>query len=279
MAVCTKCGTGVPDEARFCPSCGSPIVQAEAPAPAPEPAVEPASVVQDQVVTGEYVQSQEQAEAPVMQPVAPQQSYYAQPQQQQPQQQSYYAQPQQQPAQQSYYAQPQQQSYYAQPQQQQPQQQNYYAQPQQQPQQQSYYSQPGQQQPQQNYYAPQNQQQPPNYGYQQNYQQPPSYQTGPADIEENKGISVLCYLGILLLIPLLSKPNSGFVRYHSNQGLVLLIFEILVGILGMIPYLGWFIIWPVGYIFGLVCIIMGIVNAVNGNLKPLPLIGKITLLK
>ncbi len=68
-------------------------------------------------------------------------------------------------------------------------------------------------------------------------------------------------------------------KYHSNQGLILLIYSILVSILGMIPYLGWFIIWPVGYIFMLVCLILGIVNAVNGHLKPLPLIGGITLIK
>jgi uncharacterized membrane protein len=275
MAVCTKCGTSVPDDARFCPTCGSPIVQAEAPAsvaePMAQPTAEPIQAMQDQAAAEEHVQPQAPQQSYYAQPAqtavpsAPQ-GYYAQPQQQQPQ---YYAQPGQQP----------QQSYYAQPAPgQQPPQQSYYAQ--QPPQQQSYYAQPGQQPPQQNYYAPQNQQPPQNYGYQQNYQQqPPSYQTGPADIAENKGISVLCYLGILLLIPLLSKPNSGFVRYHSNQGLVLLIFEILVGILGCIPYLGWFVIWPVGYIFGLVCLIMGIVNAVNGSVKPLPLIGKITLLK
>jgi uncharacterized membrane protein len=233
---------------------------------------------------GYYAQPQQPAPQQdyYAQPAAPQQqSYYAQPA---PQQQSYYAQQPQQPQQQSYYAAPQQpaqQSYYAQPQQptapQQPTQQNYYAQPAQQ----SYYAQPQQptapqQPPQQNYYAPPGQQ---GYGYQPNYQQQPSYQTGPADIQENKGICVLCYLGILLLIPLLSKPNSGYVKYHSNQGLVLLIFEILVGVLGMIPYLGWFIIWPVGYIFSLVCLIMGIVSAVGGNMKPLPLIGKISLIK
>lgn len=142
--------------------------------------------------------------------------------------------------------------------------------------QQSYYAQPQAQSSQQSYYAqPQN-----NSGYQPNYQQSgPSYQTNPADIEENKGICVLCYLGLLLLIPLLTKPNSGYVKYHSNQGLVLLIMSIAIGILSLIPYLGWFIIAPVGYIFSLVCIIMGIINAVGGVMKPLPLIGNISLIK
>ena len=36
MSVCSKCGTTVPEEAKFCPVCGSPV----APAPLEEPAVE-----------------------------------------------------------------------------------------------------------------------------------------------------------------------------------------------------------------------------------------------
>ncbi len=297
MAVCSQCGTTVPEEAKFCPACGQAI-----------------TMIDVQPVTQEPVPVQYQPEfvAPQESPFveAPQQSYYAQPQAPAPQQaptpQQYYA-PQQAPSQQQapaapqqyyaqqqapaapqYYAQqqaPTQQSYYAQPQAPAPQQaptpqQSYYAQPQNQQPQQSNYAPQNPAQPQQSYYAQQNGAAPGNnYGYQQNYQQPHTYQTGPQDIEENKGICVLSYLGILLLIPLLSKPNSAYVRYHSNQGLVLLIFSIVIGILSMIPYLGWFIIAPVGYIFSLVCIIMGIVNTVNGQLKPLPLIGKITLLK
>ncbi len=132
-------------------------------------------------------------------------------------------------------------------------------------------------QPQQSYYAQQQ------YGYQQQqygYQQPgTARQSGPADIEENKGISVLCYLWILILIPLLSKPNSAYVRYHSNQGLLLIIMSIVLWILFLIPYVGWYLLGPLGSIFTFVCLIMGIINAASGQMKPLPLIGKITLIK
>lgn len=159
----------------------------------------------------------------------------------------------------------------AQPQQQQPQQ-DYYAaqQPQQQPPQQDYYA---NQQPQQNYY---NQQQ--GYNYQPNQQQGQGYQTNPADIAENKGICVLCYLGILLLIPLLTKPNSGYVKYHSNQGLLLVLFNIAISILMVIPILGW-IVGIAGWVFSVVCLIMGIINTTSGVMKPLPLIGKFSLIK
>lgn len=98
------------------------------------------------------------------------------------------------------------------------------------------------------------------------------------DIEDNKLISILCYLGILLLIPLLVKPDSQFVKYHSNQGLVLLLFTVIVGAVGAIPIIGW-LAAIVGGIFSFVCFIIGIVNAIDGEMKPLPLIGSIEILK
>ncbi len=83
---------------------------------------------------------------------------------------------------------------------------------------------------------------------------------------------------MLLLIPLLTKPNSAFVKYHSNQGLVLLIFSFACAFINVIPILGQ-IISIIGSIFAVVCFIIGIINAAGGKMKPLPLIGGITILK
>jgi len=98
------------------------------------------------------------------------------------------------------------------------------------------------------------------------------------DISENKAICILCYFGLLLLIPLLVKKDSAFARFHSNQGLVLFLFDIIVSILAVVPVVGW-IISVVGSIAGLVFWIMGLVNVLNGRAKTLPLIGGITLIK
>ncbi len=111
-------------------------------------------------------------------------------------------------------------------------------------------------------------------------------QFDPQDIQNNKVMALLAYLGFLFLIPLLAAPNSRFARYHANQGLVLFIFEaiagVVTGIICVIPFVGWIIggilSGAVG-IFGLVLTILGIVNAVNGQAKQLPLIGGITILK
>lgn len=98
------------------------------------------------------------------------------------------------------------------------------------------------------------------------------------DVEDNKLISILCYFGILLLIPLLTKPDSKFVKFHSNQGLVLLLLNVALGVVAAIPILGW-IVAAVGGIFSFVCFIMGVINVCNGEMKELPLIGTIQILK
>ena len=111
-------------------------------------------------------------------------------------------------------------------------------------------------------------------------------QFDPQDIADNKSMSILAYIYILFLIPLLACPNSKFARYHTNQGLVLFLLGITInivsGIIFVIPIIGPIIgalIMGVGNILTLVLMILGIVNAAQGQAKELPLIGKITLLK
>lgn len=106
----------------------------------------------------------------------------------------------------------------------------------------------------------------------------PVMKADPSDVEKNKIMAILAY--ILFLIPLLAAPNSPFAKYHANQGLLLFILAVVVNVAGtLIPFLGWFIILPFGYIAVLILMIMGIINAANGEMKPLPLIGQYQLLK
>lgn len=111
-------------------------------------------------------------------------------------------------------------------------------------------------------------------------------QFDPQDINDNKGMSVLAYIGFLFLVPLLACPNSRFARYHTNQGLVLFLMElaigVVIGIFSIIPVIGIIIgglLGSVGGILALVLSILGIVNVAQGQAKELPIIGKITLLK
>ena len=93
------------------------------------------------------------------------------------------------------------------------------------------------------------------------------------DIEENKVIALLSYLGIVVLVPLLAKKESPYAQFHAKQGLVLLIAWIAIGIITVIPIIGW-IIGPIASIVLLIFSIIGIINALGGQTKELPLIGQ-----
>lgn len=103
-------------------------------------------------------------------------------------------------------------------------------------------------------------------------------QVDPSDVEKNKVMALLAY--IIFLIPLLAAKESKFAMYHANQGLTLFLTAIAVNIIGtIIPIIGWFLIIPLGNLAVLVLAIIGIINAAQGNMKSLPLIGKFQLLK
>lgn len=109
------------------------------------------------------------------------------------------------------------------------------------------------------------------------------------DAQDNKVMAILAYLGPLVLVPIFAAKESPFARYHANQGLVLLIaciaYSIVYGIVSsIILAISWrlyFIITIVGLvsIVFLVLAVIGIINANKGEMKPLPVIGNIILLK
>lgn len=97
------------------------------------------------------------------------------------------------------------------------------------------------------------------------------------DIEKNKVVAALAY--ILFFLPFVVCPDSAFGKFHANQGLILLIVGVVGSvILGMIPILGWMIL-PVFSLLTLILGIMGLVGAINGKAKELPVIGKYKIIK
>jgi uncharacterized membrane protein len=103
--------------------------------------------------------------------------------------------------------------------------------------------------------------------------QPTNTHQTPNDIEENKLIAAIGYLGILCLIPLILKKDSPFAQHHGKQGMVILIVWIILWIGNIIPFLGQ-VIWFVGSIGLLILVIMGIMNALQGKMWVLPYLGK-----
>ncbi|SEO81213.1 Uncharacterized membrane protein [Amphibacillus marinus] len=92
------------------------------------------------------------------------------------------------------------------------------------------------------------------------------------DFHQNKVMAILAYL--LFFIPLIAAKDSVFAKYHANQGLILFIYQALIWTLTqIIPIFGWAVISPIGNLIGLAFLIIGMLNANKGLMKPLPIIG------
>ena len=99
------------------------------------------------------------------------------------------------------------------------------------------------------------------------------------DILENKGMAALSYFGIFFIIPLVLKKKSPFVRFHLNQAISLFLaraalwaFALFTGGLGAF-------LSAIGGVFTFGCAIAGIVNALGGKRKRLPIVGDFEILK
>lgn len=104
----------------------------------------------------------------------------------------------------------------------------------------------------------------------------------PDDIAKGKTIAILSYctlLGWIIAIILHQSEKTRYGAFHLRQGLGLFIF-LIGGILavtgiGIVLWFLWVLV-PVLQIALLVGIILGIINAANGQAKKLPLIGDLS---
>ena len=111
-----------------------------------------------------------------------------------------------------------------------------------------------------------------------------------SDIETNNRLSLLAYLSYLVLIPIFLVKNSRFARFHASQGLNIIIAQaawsvatmITAFIFGLIsPILGVVInvLLSLVYLAFAALMVIGIINAIKGKAKKLPLLGKVKILK
>jgi uncharacterized membrane protein len=97
------------------------------------------------------------------------------------------------------------------------------------------------------------------------------------DIEKNKGMAIAaCFI---FFLPLLTDAKgSPFAIHWANQSLLRVFVHIAALVLLFIPIVGW-MLFPFVQLFGVVLFILSIVWAVRGQMKPLPIIGRYTILK
>ena len=98
-----------------------------------------------------------------------------------------------------------------------------------------------------------------------------------------KVIFISAWAYILFFLPLITFKHDKFARYHANQGLLVLLFTLLCYGISVGLYFAWaplgIILVPIVFLCSLVYITMGICNASDGKAEPLPLLGKITIIK
>ena len=93
---------------------------------------------------------------------------------------------------------------------------------------------------------------------------------------DGKEVAIISYITIIGLIAAFimnSEKKAPFASYHIRQVLGLALTGISLGVIGIIPILGWLVL-----IFGsfllLIMWIMGLINAINGKEVPVPILGK-----
>lgn len=109
------------------------------------------------------------------------------------------------------------------------------------------------------------------------------------DIDANKIVSILSYIHILVIVPLLAMKESPFAQYHAKVGLNLLLWHlvaevgggILNSVVGWIPVVGWLVGIAVGLVnIALWCInVFGIVAAAQGKARELTFLEPFKIIK
>lgn len=93
---------------------------------------------------------------------------------------------------------------------------------------------------------------------------------------KGKDIALIAYLtiiGLVVAFAMNSEKKYEFSSFHIKQSLGILVTGLAIGIIGVIPFLGW-IISILGSFFLVFLWVKGLINAVNGKLVPVPVLGE-----
>ena len=96
-----------------------------------------------------------------------------------------------------------------------------------------------------------------------------------SSFEKDRGIiaAVLSYIPFLCLIPLLQMRDNDQARFHSRQGLLLFLIELLAALF-LVPGIS-ALVWKLVLILALGASVAGIIFGIQGKKYKLPLIGEI----
>ncbi len=94
--------------------------------------------------------------------------------------------------------------------------------------------------------------------------------------DQGKTIAIIAYItliGFIIALVMHSSNKTSIARFHLRQVVGLLFCGVGMIILIFIPFLGW-VLYPLVGIALFVFWIMGLIAAINGEEKPMPLVGE-----
>ena len=93
---------------------------------------------------------------------------------------------------------------------------------------------------------------------------------------QDKTIAIVAYLtviGLVVALVMNNEKKDPFSTFHIRQSLGLVLTSIALSLINVIPILGW-IVSLIGAFVLLYMWVMGLLNAVNGREKPVPILGE-----
>lgn len=94
--------------------------------------------------------------------------------------------------------------------------------------------------------------------------------------DEAKKIAIISYItiiGLVIAFVMNNDKKQEFASYHIRQSVGLCLTGLALGVIGMIPILGW-IINIVGIFVLLYMWVMALMNAINEKQRPAPILGQ-----
>jgi uncharacterized membrane protein len=101
--------------------------------------------------------------------------------------------------------------------------------------------------------------------------------TSTADaLAEDKTVAILCYvtiIGFIAAIFIHQNRKTRLGAFHLRQVLGLVLTGVVGGVCALVPILGW-IVWFLVLIAMFVLWLLGLISAVRGDLRPVPVLGE-----
>ena len=93
---------------------------------------------------------------------------------------------------------------------------------------------------------------------------------------DGKSIAIIAYLtiiGLIIAYVMNTSKKDDYAAFHIKQSLGLAATGIALGLVGLVPILGW-LINIIGFFVLLYMWVMGLMNAINNKRSPVPFLGE-----